>query len=128
MPEVLFKESTKTTPQLHLNAKLGLIEIKGKFIHENSYEVFVPINEWVNEYVQKPREQTTINVYLEYLNTSASVLLLDLFRRIEANIHRKGLGVLVNWFCEGDDLDMIEVGEDYRSLVNLPIEIIEIPE
>ncbi|MFT3738291.1 MAG: DUF1987 domain-containing protein [Breznakibacter sp.] len=126
MPSVIIKESTKTTPHLHLNAELGLIEIKGKFIHENSYEVFEPIIRWVNEYIQKPLDNTTVNVYLEYLNTSSSVLLLDMFRKFEANLYKKGYAVLVNWYCDGDDLDMIEVGEDYQSIVDLPIRIIEV--
>jgi hypothetical protein len=66
-----------------------------------------------------------VNIQLEYFNTSSSKCILDVFKKLEA-IYKSGNEVVINWFYEEDDEDMLEAGEDYQSIIKIPFKMCEI--
>jgi hypothetical protein len=65
------------------------------------------------------------NIYFEYFNTSSSKCLFDLFRKLSL-IDQTGRNVVINWHYESWDEDMLESGEDYKDLLSLEFNLIEI--
>jgi hypothetical protein len=120
MNDIALVASTKT-PSVKFNAD-GHLELKGRSIPENSLDFYKPLLEWIESYVQHAQPETIVHVQLEYFNTSSSKCLLDLFRRLE-NIKSK---VTIHWYYEQDDEDMLEAGEDYEAIVNVPFKMIEV--
>ncbi|MFO7940035.1 MAG: DUF1987 domain-containing protein [Bacteroidales bacterium] len=118
-------EGTTKTPAISFNAETGVIEVKGRSIPENSIEFYRPLVEWLEEYGQAPKEQTTVNIQLEYFNTSSSKCILDVFKKLES-IKKQRNNVVINWYYEEDDEDMLEAGEDYESIIRIPFKMIEI--
>lgn len=118
-------EGTPKTPTVSFNAETGIIEIKGRSIPENSIEFYRPLVEWLEEYANDPKEQTTVNIQLEYFNTSSSKCILDVFKKLEA-IKKARNEVMINWYYEEDDEDMLEAGEDYESIIRIPFKMIEV--
>ena len=112
---------TPKTPEIVFNAG-GQLVIKGRSIPENSIDFFKPVYDWLDSYSTKPSAETVFEVKLEYFNTSSSKCLLDIFRRLE-NLSKTGAAVKINWFYETDDEDMQEAGEDYKSILNMPFNI-----
>jgi hypothetical protein len=125
--EPIIIEGTPKTPTIHFDSKEGVFEIKGRSIPENSVEFYKPLNEWLDTYMQSPLEKTSVNIKLEYFNTSSSKCILDVFKRLES-IHRAKHDVEINWYYEEDDEDMLEAGEDYDSIIKVPFKMIEIVE
>jgi hypothetical protein len=123
--ESLFIEGTSKTPNVKFDANQGLIEIKGRSIPENSIEFYKPMVDWLDKYAKSPKQQTKVNVQLEYFNTSSSKCILDVFKKLEA-IHKANNQVQINWYYEEDDEDMLEAGEDYESIIRVPFKMIEI--
>ena len=123
--ESIFIEGTLKTPMVKFDGKTGIVEIKGRSIPENSIEFYKPLVDWLEEYAKKPLEKTQVNVQLEYFNTSSSKCILDVFKKLEA-IHKAKLDVVINWYYEEDDEDMLEAGEDYESIIRVPFKMIEI--
>lgn len=123
--ESLSIEGTNKTPQVKLDPETGVIEIKGRSIPENSIEFYRPIVEWLDEYAKKPNNKTTVNVQLEYFNTSSSKCILDIFKKLES-LKKNRSEVVINWYYEEDDEDMLESGEDYESIIRVPFKMIEI--
>ncbi len=119
-------KGTPKTPHVRLN-KEGEIFLEGRSIPENTLDFYDPINKWLDGYCLAPKQQTVMNVKLEYFNTSSSKCLLDLFKKLE-RLQEEKYDVLVNWFFEKEDEDMQEAGEDYRAIVNVPFQIIEVNE
>ena len=74
---------------------------------------------------QKPQPKTAVNIQLEYFNTSSSKCLLDLFKKLEG-MHKSGNDITIKWYYEEDDEDMLEAGEDYQSIINIPFKMIEV--
>ena len=123
--EPLIIEGTPKTPAVNFNHETGIIEIKGRSIPENSIEFYKPLVDWLEEYAKTPGKVTKVNMHLEYFNTSSSKCILDVFKKLEA-IHKNKNEVIINWYYEEDDEDMLEAGEDYESIIRVPFKMIEI--
>ncbi len=119
-------EGTPKTPTVKFDANEGLVEIKGRSIPENSIEFYKPLIEWLEEYSKAPKELTKVNIQLEYFNTSSSKCILDVFKKLEAIHKTQKNEVIINWYYEEDDEDMLEAGEDYESIIRVPFKMIEI--
>ena len=120
-------EGTPKTPTVNFDATSGKVEIKGRSIPENSIEFYKPLVDWLEEYGKIPKELTEVNIQLEYFNTSSSKCILDVFKKLEV-ISKSGNEVIINWYYEEDDEDMLEAGEDYQSIIRIPFKMIEIEE
>lgn len=120
-------EGTPKTPSINFDAVAGKIEIKGRSIPENSIEFYRSLIVWLEAYATAPLANTTVNIQLEYFNTSSSKCILDIFKRLE-NISKAGSNIVINWYYEEDDEDMLEAGEDYQSIIKVPFKMIEIVE
>ncbi len=118
-------EGTPKTPAVGFNAETGVIEIKGRSIPENSIEFYRPLVEWLEDYSKNPQKLTTVNIQLEYFNTSSSKCILDVFKKLES-IKKARNDVIINWYYEEDDEDMLEAGEDYESIIRIPFKMIEV--
>ena len=97
-------EGTKSMPSVVFNID-GYLKMEGRFIPDNAVIMFEPLIEWVK---RLSAEKVTFDINLEYLNTSASMQLFSLLRRIEENCLVKEL--VVNWYFEEDDEDHYETG------------------
>jgi hypothetical protein len=123
--ESLSIEGTAKTPTIKFDAELGLIDIKGRSIPENSIEFYKPLVDWLEKYSKVAKPLTKVNVQLEYFNTSSSKCILDVFKKLEG-IHKSNNEVIINWYYEEDDEDMLEAGEDYESIIRVPFKMIEV--
>ncbi len=126
MDSIIIEGSAKT-PTVNFDAASGKIEIKGRSIPENSIEFYKPLVDWLDTYAAAPKEKTEVNIQLEYFNTSSSKCILDVFKKLEI-INRANDGVVINWFYEEDDEDMLEAGEDYQSILKIPFKMVEMEE
>jgi hypothetical protein len=125
--EALIIEGSPKTPTVNFNPN-GTIELKGRSIPENSIEFYKPIIAWLDEYNSNAQPNTAVNIQLEYFNTSSSKCILDVFKKLEA-IHNGGnSSIVINWHYEEDDEDMLEAGEDYQAIINVPFKMIELEE
>ncbi|MCT4614125.1 MAG: DUF1987 domain-containing protein [Marinifilaceae bacterium] len=116
---IFILDPTDKTPDVRLEGETGVFEFKGRSIPEDSLKFYEPIFNWLDAYAANPiSDNVTVNMRLEYFNTSSSKCLLDLFKKIQ-NINDIGVNVNVNWYYEEDDDDMMEAGEDYDSMINL---------
>lgn len=117
-------EATTKTPAILSDSELGTIEIKGRSNPENSSQFYKPLMDWVEGYTMNPKEKTIVNIQLEHFNTSSSKCILDFFKKMEV-IHKSNKGVEINWHYEVDDEDIMEAGEVYRTMTEVPIKLIE---
>ena len=122
--EDLKHEGSAKTPVVEFSSN-GKLLLKGRSIPENSIEFYKPLIEWLESYSQSPNSTTVLNVQLEYFNTSSSKCILDVFKKLESV---SGSEITVKWHYEEDDEDMLEAGEDYEAIIDLPFEMIEVEE
>ena len=113
---------TTDTPAVYFNPAQGIFKMYGRSLPENSLKFWTPILREIENGIQTPK--LDIRVKMEYYNTSSSKCVFDLFR-VFKSIEEKGVELTIRWYYDEYDEDMLEAGEDYRDLLNLPIKFIE---
>jgi len=121
-------EGTPKTPTISFDASSGVIEIKGRSIPENSIEFYKPLVDWLDKFSEVAKGTVNVNIQLEYFNTSSSKCILDVFKKLENLQNKNNAEVIINWYYEEDDEDMLEAGEDYQSILKIPFNMVEIAE
>jgi hypothetical protein len=126
MEKYIVTETSKT-PSISFDPDHGLFEIKGKSIPENSFGFYTPVLEYIDAYSTRPANKTVLNVKFEFFNTSSSNRIHALFKKFE-KLYQDNSEVLIRWFCENGDDNMLEAGEDFRTILHVPFEIVEVEE
>ncbi len=116
----LIKYGTPKTPAIKFNYNAGIMEISGISIPENSIEFYEPVVSWIKQYAENPQPNSKLLFKLSYLNTSSLQAIYDILVSIE------GKGIEVEWYYLVDDTDMKEIGEDFKSSVDIEISLIEV--
>lgn len=124
--EALEIADASKTPHISLNPN-GILVFKGRSIPENSIDFYRPIMEWLDAYAKEPQPLTTVEMRLEYFNTSSSKCILDIFKRLSLIHEIDGFEVIIKWYFFSDDEDMYESGTDYSKIVKIPFEFISYP-
>lgn len=120
-------EGTPKTPTIRFDGETGELIIRGRSIPENSIDFYKPVIDWLDKYADNAKQEVSLNMELEYFNTSSSKCILDIFKKLEA-IKKKGKLVIVKWHYEEDDEDMLEAGEDYDAIIDIDFEMIKVEE
>ncbi|PJC62663.1 MAG: nuclear pore complex subunit [Flavobacteriales bacterium CG_4_9_14_0_2_um_filter_32_27] len=124
--EIIILEGTPKTPTVEFKPLEGYLLLRGRSIPENSIEFYKPLIEGLEAYNQNPQPTTNVDIQLEYFNTSSSKCVLDVLKKLEViNGNSK---VTINWYYEEDDEDMLEAGEDYQAIINVPFKMVEVEE
>lgn len=113
--EKLFIEKTEYTPTIEMDASKQLIDIRGDSFPENTYDFYKPIISWMEAYFNDVRSDvTTINMEINYFNSSSSQLFFDFFDILEAAAS-KGTKLEVNWIYVEKNESAFEAGEDFSE-------------
>lgn len=111
------------TPFIHFDPS-GNLELKGKSIPENTPVFYRPLFDWLDKYIQEPSAQTTLNIQLDYFNTSSSKVIVDIFKKLEQITKNAKGEAIINWLYNQEDVDMLEAGEDYKTIVKIPFNLV----
>ena len=123
MDDLIIK-ATPETPAVTLVPSKGIFEISGFSLPENVISFYKPIVDWLEEYFKSPNNETVVTFKIKYFNTASSKMLTRIFLRLE-EMNTSGKPVKVNWYYNEEDEEMMEAGEEFKEIINLPIEIIE---
>ncbi|NBC83030.1 MAG: DUF1987 domain-containing protein [Bacteroidetes bacterium] len=110
------------TPGIILDPGKEHFEIYGRSLPEDVGTFFGPILNWLDEYAESPNANTTMDFRLSYFNTASSKSILDILMKLE-ELGENGNDVTINWYYDEDDEDMLEAGEEYSEIVDIPFSI-----
>ena len=116
----LYIKETRFEPLVIFND--GVITIQGRSIPVDSNKLFQPLISSFFHYSKKPNPYTEINIQLEYINSSSNRSLMNLLI-IAENMHKKGYNIIVNWYHEPEDELMMDHGNIFKSLLQIPFHI-----
>ncbi len=119
-------EATKYTPKILFNADSNVLEISGETYPENTAEFYMPIFAWLEEYfAQLQDRKVTVNMEINYFNSSSSKILMDLFDKFEDTM-KEGRSIEVNWIYDKDNESALEYGEEFQEdLETLKLNLVE---
>lgn len=106
-------------PYFKIDEETGKIYLKGRSVMENVNEYYKNVMFHIEQYLSNPVENITLEINLEYFNTTSSKYILDVFKVFEKFKEKNNKSVEVNWYFEEDDEDIMDAGLDYESIVRL---------
>jgi hypothetical protein len=113
---------TNNTPEFLFNPE-GTIKIKGRGMFGAMAEVSGQIMNWIDEYLSNPAEITYIIIAFEYLNSFSTIILVSILKKLSQGILQPKK-LIIQWYYEEDDEDILERGEYITESYNIPIEFI----
>ena len=119
-------EATGNSPYVNIDAENGLIELKGSSYPEDPVGYYENILDWITDNFNKLSQKIEVNIKLEYFNTSTSKSLFKLFQLLGKKKKVNNNDVIINWFFRVEDEDMLEAGEAYKGLSQLPFHFVEV--
>lgn len=122
--ENFYIEGSDYIPEVDLRADTGVFTISGESYHEYTLEFFEPIFEWLKKYTSEEGKKIELNFKMSYFNTSSSRRFLEIMNLLEDYHFNKNGKVVVNWYYEENDLDMLESGEEYAEDVKLEFNLL----
>ncbi|MBI2418902.1 MAG: DUF1987 domain-containing protein [Ignavibacteriales bacterium] len=121
----LLLSKTKNTLGVNFDANNGILELSGSSYPENTTEFFRPLIDWIQKYFLNVTGKLTLNIKIDYLNSSSIKYLSDMIDKLE-NYHKSGGTVEINWYHKEDDEDIMEMGEEIKEDVSFKFTIISV--
>jgi hypothetical protein len=125
--DVIKLRETDDTPGIILDAEKEIFEIIGRSLPENVNQFYEPILNWLDEYAKSPNAKTIFIFKLTYFNTASSKLILEIMLKLD-KMFQEGKNIEIKWLVPVDDEDNEEAGEEFKDLLELPFEIMELPD
>jgi hypothetical protein len=113
---------TDKTPEFLFSTD-GMLNIRGRGLYKNRTQETEQIVNWIDEYLLNPAEITYVTIAFEYLNSFITTVLVTILRKLSQVILMSGK-LVIHWYYEEDDEDILERGEYISSTFNIPIEFI----
>lgn len=111
--------------KLNVHCSNGKIEMSGNSILQDAQKFFRPIEEWIADYVKNPANQTEITLKFEYIDSASVQSISILLKYFKDWSEDKSPSVIVNWYFEFDDPELLELGEILQGRLNIPFNFIE---
>ena len=112
---------TTDSPLVKLDNESGKVEIQGKSTLSDPVGFYSGLLEQINN--MHKNKLRTLNIRLSYINTGSTKWMLFLIKQLEKMAEPLS-AVVVNWYYEEDDESMEMTGQDYRSLLKIPFNLI----
>jgi hypothetical protein len=122
MPAKYLVDETSKSPYISLDR--GLFDFSGRSIPEDARAFFKPVIDWIKAYDPAGEHKTTVNFSFEYLNTSSSKCVFDMLKAMN-ELYEKGNDLIINWYYEEGDEDMLDLGVHLKSFNKVPFNLIE---
>ena len=103
----------------------GEVNLEGSSYPEDAFAFFEPIGEWVESFLRDSGRTISIVCFIDYLNSSSSKSLFDLFDLVEQSLSSDA-SAGVTWRYARDDPDARMVGEEFAEDVSIPFTFEEI--
>jgi len=122
--EKYFVQGNPKMPTVTIDPDKGLFEITGNSIPENAGGFYKPLVDALNEYFKNPQHKTTVNISLSYFNSASQKWLLNILKLFKF-LPNEGNEVAINWFYDKSDEEMFDTIDDFKSLLDIPINVID---
>ena len=115
-------EGTLKTPTISFDEINNYLLIEGRSTLENPAKFYKPLISKLEKLEKSSSREMKIDFKLEYFNTTSSIAILDVLKRLQSL--NKDKEVVINWFYDEGDEDILEMGEDYSSILKFPFNLV----
>jgi hypothetical protein len=107
------------TPYVRLDAEEGYCTVTGKSFPPDVSKFYEPLIDWIDGLKNNNVEDLSFTFKLDYYNTASSKMMLDMLYKLE-ELMFEGAKIEILWYYPDDDEDMLDAGEEFERLVEVP--------
>ena len=108
-------QDVKLLPVLKVDEKRGKIEFTGYCLPLDVIPIFNKIEHVINRCLRSGKLEFSFS--LTHFNTPSSKMIHVLLKNLQKRDQKSELTVLINWYYNTDDYEMLEAGEEFAQLV-----------
>ena len=112
----------KQTPEILIDLENGIIKMTGNSYPEDSAVFYLPILDFLNK-SKDGLERVHCEIDFEFINSNSHKMIFEILLVLE-QVYKMGKEVSVIWKYEEIDEDMMEMGEDMSSLIDIPMQVV----
>lgn len=117
-------KETKATPSVSVFKDEHRVLISGPSRLEDPAAFFEEFNKLLDASINDFKTYASLDFNISYLNSSSSKWLLHILKGIQVKYQGKKI-ITINWYYDPDDDAILEAGEIFQALLNVPFNIIE---
>lgn len=116
--------ATDKTPEVIFDSE-GTLSLKGRAMALNRTAPSDKLLDCIDRYLQNPARTTTVTIALEYLNSFGTQIIVAIIRKL-SGVVQQGKILVVKWYYDAEDDDILERGHHISETFDIPIEFIPI--
>jgi len=116
-------KGTVKTPAISFDETEKRLIIEGRSTLENPARFYKPLISKLKDFNNTSIERLEIDFKLEYFNTTSSLVILDVLKHLQS-LDTPENEVVINWYYDEEDEDLLEIGEDYSTMLNFPFNLV----
>lgn len=116
-------EPEDDNPTLIIDLENGIFEVSGRSLPDEKWKGYFEFQDKIVQHLTQVKA-FELSFKLEYFNTWSSKCLLDLLEALEKALNTIEVPFTINWYYHADDSDMLEAGQEFHALVDLPIHFV----
>ncbi|PIE85990.1 MAG: hypothetical protein CSA05_02735 [Bacteroidia bacterium] len=120
---VIRVEGRQDTPTIVIDETKQLVKISGSSFNESAIDLYYQILDWVHKIEKNLEGQLHFEFDYIYINSSTKKMVFVLLNHLE-KLFKAGNDILITWYYEEYDDDMLELGEDFAELITMPFNFI----
>jgi len=113
----------RSSPSITASVEAGVLAMQGDSYPENAFELFGPVIQWVETFLDEREAPLTLELELMYLNTSSIKAMMDILDLLEA-AHQDGRAVAVNWYFDAENGRVGELAEEFKEDCTFPFTVV----
>ena len=113
-------EPTEDCPEVLMDADLSIFQIQGNSTPEDVNMVYKPIVEWLDT-DGRHLDNCQCKLFFKYLSTSSHHMVFNVLKKLNT-MFAEGRKISVEWAYENIDDDMLRLGLDFASILEIPFE------
>ena len=106
-------------PEISFDEENRIFKISGNSYPENCEKIYEPIKQFLEDYKIEENGKLNFDFHFNLINSTSTVYLAQIIMKI-AGLSKEGLSVLVKWYYDRYDEELLELGEKLASISNLP--------
>lgn len=128
--QALIIPATDSSPKVALDPANNIFEISGESRPEDVRKFYEPLLAWIDEYgvflkSNTPNKKIQFNFIFEYFNSSSAKYVMDIMSKLnDIKSANKVLDIEICWHYEEMDEDMLEAGQEFQNITQIPFKFI----
>ncbi len=118
-------KETVDSPKILLDAEKATFLIDGPSYPEDAYDVYDHVLDWVRQNDYPLNGELICHFKFNVLSSTSRKMVYEILLELE-KLHEINGSIHINWHFEKFDEDMLEVGEDFSEIVNIPFKLLPV--